>query len=271
MSGRLANLLLEQSSLKRMGYQVASCPALPFLLSTALKYYPDQSEYNDQSDNLGIQGSSQQSLAIVPTKSGRLLIPEVRIPWWNLEKNKLEYAVLAAQTIQISESSQANITASSQTKAKASAVESAEAVVVNQSGLWVVTTLLLLISNMITVFLLWRKKAPKEEDQILVVNANQHLKQLKKACQDNDAHRMRQHLKDWAEQEYQITNLDQLTQKFSDIALSNAINELDSYLYQGKENSAFNGQVLWNSLSQAIKKKNPNRKSDKQNLQPLYR
>lgn len=257
--------------IKANGLSGSQLPSITLPIVDGLKYYPDQSEYNDQSDNLGIQGSSQQSLAIVPTKSGRLLIPEVRIPWWNLDKNKLEYAVLAAQTIQISEPSQVNTTASSQTKAKPSAVESTEAVVVNQSGLWVITTLLLLISNMITIFLLWRKKAPKEENKILVVNANQYLKQLKKACQDNDAHRMRQHLKDWAEQEYQITNLDLLTKKFSDIALSNAINELDGYLYQGKENSAFNGQVLWNSLSQAIKKKNPNRKSDSQNLQPLYR
>lgn len=255
--------------IKANGLSGSQLPSIIMPIVDGLKYYPDQSEYNDQSDNLGIQGSSQQSLAIVPTKSGRLLIPEVRIPWWNLEKNKLEYAVLPAQTIQISEPSQVNKTASSQISA-APSTESAGTIVVNQSGLWVITTLLLLISNMITIFLLWRKNTPKKEGPIEVAKAGQYLKQLKKACQDNDAHRIRQHLKDWAREEYQITNLDQLSDKFSDIALSNAINELDSYLYQGKNNSAFNGQVLWNSLSQAIKKKYPSKKSDKQNLQPLY-
>jgi hypothetical protein len=254
--------------IKAHGLSGSQLPSITMPIVDGLKYYPDQSEYNDQSDNLGIQGSSQQSLAIVPTKSGRILIPEVRIPWWNLEKNKLEYAVLPAQTIQIAEPSQVSKTASSQSKP--SAVESTDTTVVNQSGLWVITTLLLLITNMVTIFLLWRSNAPKEEDQIEIVKPGQHLKQLKKACQDNDAYRIRQHLKDWAQEEYQITNLDQLSQKFSDIALSNAINELDSYLYQGKNNSAFNGQILWNSLSQAIKKKYPSRKSDKQNLQPLY-
>jgi hypothetical protein len=256
--------------IKANGLSGSQLPSIKLPIVDGLKYYPDQSEYNDQSDNLGIQGSSQQSLAIVPTKSGRILIPEVRIPWWNLEKNKLEYAVLSAQTIQVSEPSQVNKTASSQTKVEPSAQESAAGAVVNQSGLWVIATLLLLITNMVTIFLLWRNNAPKEEEQAEIIKPGQHLKLLKKACQNNDANNIRQHLKDWAQEEYQITNLDQLSQKFNDIALTNAISELDSYLYQGSNNSAFNGQILWNSLSQAIKKKYPNRKSDTQNLQPLY-
>ena len=256
--------------IKANGLSGSQLPSIKLPIVDGLKYYPDQSEYNDQSDNLGIQGSSQQSLAIVPTKSGRILISEVRIPWWNLETNKLEYAVLPAQTIQVAEPSQINKTASSQNKAKPSLLQSAEGAVVNQSGLWVITTLLLLISNMVTIFLLWRNNAPKKDTPLTEIKPDQHLKQLKKACQDNDAHRIRQNLKDWAQDEYQISNLDQLSQQFNDMVLTNAINELDSYLYQGRNNSAFNGQILWNSLSQAIKKKYPSRKSDKQNLQPLY-
>lgn len=257
--------------IKANGLSGSQLPTITLPIVDGLKYYPDQSEYNDQSDNLGIQGSSQQSLAIVPTKSGRLLIPEVRIPWWNLETNKLEYAVLAAQTIQISESSQGSTTASSQIKDKPTTANSSEPVVVNQSGIWVITTLVLLLSNMITIFLLWHKRAPKEKDQVAVINSDQSLKLLKKACQDNDAIRMRQHLKNWAEQEYKISNLEQLNLQFNDIALGNAIHELDSFLYQGNENSAFNGQVLWNSLSQAIKKQAPKKGTETQKLQPLYR
>jgi hypothetical protein len=256
--------------IKANGLSGSQLPSVTLPTVDGLKYYPDQSEYNDQSDNQGIQGSSQQSLAIVPTKSGQMVIPEVRIPWWNLAKNKLEYAVLPAQTVQISEPSQASKIASNQTKAKPTALETAKIVAVNQSGFWVITTLLLLISNIITLFLLWRHHAPKEKDQLEIVKPSQHLKLLKKACQNNDADNIRQHLKDWAQVEYQITNLDQLSQRFADIALTNAINELDSYLYQGKNNSAFNGQILWNSLSQAIKKKHTDKTPDKQNLKPLY-
>jgi hypothetical protein len=257
--------------IKAHGLSGSQLPTMTLPIVEGLKYYPDQSEYNDQSDNLGIQGSSQQSLAIVPTKSGRILIPEVRIPWWNLEKNKLEYAVLPAQTIQVAAASQGTKTSSSQNKITTNGDQAANAVAPNQSTLWLVTTLLLLISNMITAFFLWRKNAPASIDKVATGKPNQHLKLLKKACQNNDAHGIRQHLKDWAQQEYQLGSLDQLSLKFRDIALTNAINELDSFLYQGATNSAFNGQVLWNSLSQAIKKKGADKKTDKQDLQPLYR
>jgi hypothetical protein len=252
------------------GLSGSQLPSIALPIVDGLKYYPDQSEYNDQSDNQGIQGSAQQSLAIVPTKSGRIIIPEVRIPWWNLSKNKLEYAILPAQTIQVAEAVAGNKTASSQVSATPLSLGSSDTAATNQSGLWIIATLLLLLSNIITAFLLWRGKAPKKETKIEAAKPSQHLKHLKKACQNNDANDIRQHLKNWAQEEYQVSNLEQLGKVFNDIALSNAINELDSYLYQARDNSAFNGQIVWNSLSQAIKKKSSKGKPDKQGLKPLY-
>ena len=256
--------------IKADGLFGSQLPSIALPIVDGLKYYPDQSEYNDQSDAQGIQGSAQQSLAIVPTQSGRIIIPEVRIPWWNLDKNKLEYAVLPAQTIQVAEAEIANKTASSQVTASPLSINSSDAIATNQSGLWVIATLLLLLTNIVTAFLLWRKNAPKKDHDIETTKPSQHLKHLKKACQNNDANGIRQHLKDWAQEEYQVSNLEELGKIFNDVALNNAINELDSYLYQARDNSAFNGQVVWNSLSQAIKKRSPKGKSDKQNLKPLY-
>lgn len=256
--------------IKANGLSGSQLPSIALPIVDGLKYYPDQSEYNDQSDAQGIQGSAQQSLAIVPTKSGRIIIPEVRIPWWNLDKNKLEYAVLPAQTIQVTEAATANKTASSQVSATPLSLVSNNPEATNQSGPWIIATLLLLLTNIVTAFLLWRKKAPKKNHVIETTKPSQHLKHLKKACQNNDANGIRQHLKNWAQEEYQVSNLEQLGKVFNDVALSNAINELDSYLYQARDNSAFNGQVVWNSLSQAIKKKSPKGKSDKQGLKPLY-
>lgn len=256
--------------IKANGLAGSQLPSIALPIVDGLKYYPDQSEYNDQSDAQGIQGSAQQSLAIVPTQNGRIIIPEVRIPWWNLDKNKLEYAVLPAQTIQVAEAEIANKTASSQVTASPLSINSSDAIATNQSGLWVIATLLLLLTNIVTAFLLWRKNAPKKDHDIETTKPSQHLKHLKKACQNNDANGIRQHLKDWAQEEYQVSNLEELGKIFNDVALNNAINELDSYLYQARDNSAFNGQVVWNSLSQAIKKRSPKGKSDKQNLKPLY-
>jgi len=64
--------------------------------------------------------------------------------------------------------------------------------------------------------------------------------------------------------------MDQLGQQLNSIALSNSLNELESVLYQNSENSAFNGQMLWNNLSQAIKKMQTSRPTNQAELSPLY-
>lgn len=255
------------------GLSGSQLPSIALPIVEGLKYYPDQSEYTDQNDVLGVQGTSQQSLAIVPTKSGRILIPEMRIPWWNLKKNALDYAILPAQTIQVAEASNPSNIASNNQPDRKSAANKLSASTMNSSSfssLWIFSTLLLLVSNIITAFFLWRKKEPTLIEKEKKPNNTQHFKLLRKACQDNDPGEIRKHLKQWAEQQYQISNLDELSNHFKDIALTNAIAELDAVLYQGSNNSAYNGQLLWNSLSQAVKKANQHSKAYKSDLAPLY-
>lgn len=258
-------------TINAQGLSGSQLPNIALPVVEGLKYYPDQSEHQDQVDSLGIQGLLQQSLAIVPTKSGRITLPELRIPWWNIETNRLEFAILPAQTVDVAKAANAVPAASSQQDQVITQSPST-----NQqgssSGFWVLSTLVLLISNIILAYLVWRgsnvqgKQAkPKVEE-----NNKLLLKQLKSACQKNDAIKIRQILKSWAQKEYKLASLEQLSKEFNDLALTNALAELDSHLYQNKENSAFNGQILWNSLSQAIKKKSSTVEKSSDMLQPLY-
>ena len=131
-----------------------------------VKYYPDQSEHQDQVDTLGVQGSLQQSLAIVPTQSGRITLPEVRIPWWNVETDSLQYARLPAQTIMVKAAAQTTEIKSSQVPAAVNQLPT-EIVVSNKSnGYWVLVSLVLMLTNMITAFLLWKKKATQQANAI---------------------------------------------------------------------------------------------------------
>jgi hypothetical protein len=245
--------------------------ALPIV--EGLKYYPDQSEHNDKTDSQGIEGVLQQSLAIVPTQSGRVTIPEMRIPWWNVESNRLEYAILPAQTVTVAAPDVAVKTGSSQQDNNATAAASNDAATSsNDSGYWIAATLLLLITNLISAFLLWNKSSKSIETEIQSADPSnkERLKQLKKACQQNDPVVIRQRLKDWSQQALNISVLDQLAQQFNSVALTNSLCELDSVLYQNSENSAFNGQLLWNNLSQALKKSQSNLTADQSELSPLY-
>ena len=260
-------------TINAQGLSGSQLPTIELPIVEGLKYYPDQADYSDQNDVLGVQGTSQQSLAIVPTQSGRLVIPEMRIAWWNLEKNKLDYAILPAQTIQVAEASNAITAASSQSDQQAAQAQTNITQAQNTpplSSFWIVATLFLLVSNLITAFFLWRKNEIEVAVKEKPIDTPQHFKQLRKACQENNPKEIRQHLKGWAQQQYEISNLDQLSDHFNDITLSNAIAELNAVLYQNSNNSAYNGQLLWNSLSQAIKKNRQHHKEKTSDLKPLY-
>jgi hypothetical protein len=264
-------------TINAQGLSGSQLPELSLPVVEGMKYYPDQSEHNDKTDNQGIQGFLQQSLAIVPTQSGRVTIPEMRIPWWNLDTNRLEYAILPAQTVIVAAPENAIETGSSQaTSTPASALSDSvnhSDVMTNQKlGYWIAATLLLLLTNTISAFLLWRhhNRPVKEEIDTSEISRKESLKQIKKACQENDPLIIRHRLKEWSQQEFSITSLDQLGKQFDDIPLTNSLSELDSVLYQNREISAFNGQLLWNNLSQAIKNKHTMSSTDRSELNPLY-
>lgn len=259
------------------GLSGSQLPELKLPVVDGLKYYPDQSEHNDKTDSQGIQGVLQQSLAIVPTQSGRITIPEMRIPWWNLETNRLEYAILPTQTVTIAAPENALSVGSSQQAetptGTLSSTANNPALLNNQNtGYWIAATLFLLISNVISAFLLWNKSSLPVETAIKSseLSSKERLKKVKHACQKNDPLLIRQSLKEWSQQEFGISSLDELAQQFNNTLLSNSLSELDSVLYQNRENSAFNGQLLWNNLSQAIKKKYSSTSNDQSELSPLY-
>ncbi|MGK0249168.1 MAG: hypothetical protein ACI910_001906 [Oleispira sp.] len=264
-------------TINAQGLSGSQLPELSLPVVEGVKYYPDQSEHNDKTDNQGIQGFLQQSLAIVPVQSGRVTIPEMRIPWWNLDTNRLEYAILPAQTVIVAAPENAiQINSSQSTNTPASTLSDSannSAVMTNQNlGYWIAATLLLLLTNTISAFLLWRNnnRPIKEEIDTTEMSCKESLKQIRKACQENDPLIIRQRLQDWSQQEFNITRLDQLGKQFNDIPLTNSLSELDSVLYQNLENSAFNGQLLWNNLSQALKKKQAKSSTDPSELSPLY-
>ena len=260
-------------TINAQGLSGSQLPSIALPVVEGLKYYPDQSEHQDHTDSLGIQGVYQQSLAIVPTQSGRITVPEMRIPWWNIETNRLEYAILPAQTVDVAAAENTSSTKSSQEIVQqASGQTLLSPSQQGSSGYWIFATLALLISNILTAFFLWKKsdETRVKEDKIPEVKGKAILKQLKSACQKNDALKIRHYLKQWAQSEYQKNSIEEFGKLFNDIALTNAIAELDSFLYQDSQNSVFNGQVLWNSLSQAIKKRNPKESSDSSSLKPLY-
>ena len=77
---------------------------LPKITSTypdSVKTYPDQAETTTVEKDNTLIAQRKESIAIIPSQSGQLVIPKVRIPWFNTNTQMTEFAVLPQRTLQI--------------------------------------------------------------------------------------------------------------------------------------------------------------------------
>ena len=64
-----------------------------------LRFYPDQESIDQSELAEGLQGRRVQSEALVARSGGAWTLPEIRVPWWNIETDRLEFATLPARKV----------------------------------------------------------------------------------------------------------------------------------------------------------------------------
>ncbi len=239
-------------------------------LPAHLKRYPDQAQYDDHKTDTGIQGVFTQPVAFVPTEAGELVLPELRIPWWNTLTNQLEYATVPEQRLTIyptpgaSNSSlpqnHSNNTGSgtdtshndSGNDVSGAARSSHHGESHTGSGPWMLIAALLLVSNFVTGFLLWRQstRTPNQDaDTHQQLSENHAWRVLRKACQSGDASAVRQALIQWTndlQPSEAISTLHGVQRLMSQVLpdadghiLSVQLEQLDKSLFDGNDQTRF--------------------------------
>lgn len=66
-----------------------------------LKIYPDQGSHEDEKNNTFIKGTRKDAFALLPNRSGKIILPEYQVIWWDTKNNEIRYASLKAQELNI--------------------------------------------------------------------------------------------------------------------------------------------------------------------------
>lgn len=255
-------------SMVAKGLTSAQLPNVTLNDLAELKYYPDQAQTSDTSDNQGVTGKRTQSIAIVPTKAGSVTLPEVRIPWWNTLHGKLEYAVLPAQRLTAfnangsQQNAQASVPPPNQDSSQSdeqTQITSATTVI-PAHPIWKILTVTFALLWLATLYFAVVKRqsvSAKLPEPFQAPAGN--LKGIKQACRNNQARDARAAILNWANQEWNMAfaSLEQVREKIHDESLNTALQELDYTLYSQTGNSAWQGEYLW-QLFKAYKPKQSN-------------
>ena len=258
-------------TIKATGLSAGQVPPIPMAEVPGVRYYPDQTQDNSSISDQGITTVVTQSVAVVPGNTGDLILPEIRIPWWNTLENRVEYATLPEHNIQViaaKASTSPSDAIPELTGSDEADSDNATAAETTQSYLIALIVSigfnLLLLAAIIGLYLSRKnqttvtstedtakaEKASKEETHYL-------WRELKKAARDNNAQALREMIIRWAASEsgQSMTSLAQAEVWLDDFRLSAALAELDATLYSTDDNSAFNGQGIIGLIEKALKAK----------------
>lgn len=74
-------------------------PRLPVL--AGVDVYPDRSQDHTGDDGQWLEGTRTRKFALVPQRSGPLVIPAITLPWWNVQTDQAEVARIPAHTLEV--------------------------------------------------------------------------------------------------------------------------------------------------------------------------
>ncbi|MBU3022395.1 BatD family protein [Aestuariibacter sp. A3R04] len=88
-------------TLTAMGVVEEQLPALPQHYPPSFKLYPDQANTATVNKNHTLIAQRVESLAMIPTQPGNVVLPEITVPWFNVLTGQTEYATLPARSISV--------------------------------------------------------------------------------------------------------------------------------------------------------------------------
>ncbi len=87
-------------TLRAEGLSAEQLPAID-LATPGTRQYPESPALHNEPGDDGVIGRRQQRAAVIATASGELLLPEVRVPWYDTHNNEWREAVLSAKTLTV--------------------------------------------------------------------------------------------------------------------------------------------------------------------------
>lgn len=242
-----------------------------------LKTYPDQPVLQEQKKPEGLIAFREEKIAIIPSKAGFYKLPAIEIPWFNTQTQKMEIAKIPETNItalEVEGAQQAPVTPVAppmEQQPKKVAQPMPASAQPQQQNAWFWVALFLGTGWLATLayFLTKRPaKKPVEEKSEPELRLADSVKNLKKACADNNAVAAKDALLAWGREKYGTASLGAIAE-LSDARLRDEILHLNQVLY-GKVANQWQGKKLFQAFAEnKAREKIAVTEDDK--LEPLYR
>lgn len=276
-------------TLTAVGLVEAQLPDFATEYPASIKSYPDQSETASVEKDGALIAQRVQSVALIPSSSGAITIPELTIPWFNTKTQTTEFAKLPSRVINVAPNAESPVTQApvAQAPVRESEHTSTELVETptinpsqnNASG-WTLTTSIVLALWVLTMFLwvttylLSKRRTPKPVNTKKTDHAQNAVttQALKQALKTNQSSQITPVLTNWLNDYLGQTNLSlhQCLDLLAHPELTTEISKMFEADY-GVSNQTWSSNQLLNLIQELQSKKTtPTNKNNSVELKPLY-
>jgi hypothetical protein len=243
-------------SLRAVGLSAEQLPEVEVTISDGIKEYADQPITRTTTDTDWVHGVREQRIALVPGGEGTYTLPEIRIDWWDTERDALRQATLPARTLRVAAGAPSSVDARLDAD-PVPAVQPMAASPWRSAPLWQGVAALLAVIWLLTLVAWCRARAPKPADADRNTGGNTPREpptSLREACLGDDAPGAREGLLRWAAESWPANpprSLPALASRLADPALRAEIALLDRALYARSEED-WSGEQLWRSARRGL-------------------
>jgi hypothetical protein len=284
------------------GLDGAALPPLGRPEIDRMNVYPESPEIERTIIDGNVVGTRTETYELVATESGSVVIPEINLPWWDVNASTLRQAVVPSSFIIVEAPGNANAgDQSGSSLAENSAPGSFlqpeitdELLRGRQTPAWILYSLLALIAMIVAaMWWFWQRRQRSANDKPAIVRTpvyerdiedgqeKQAFKQLETSLSAATPLQVRQHLIAWGRQYYRdagLHNLDDMSARFDNAELTSLCQKLQTALYGSAGDSAFSASDR-KQLSDLLRTERSTRLRNSQRLQleqnvelpPLYR
>ncbi len=286
------------------GLSAAQLPLLELEAPDGIKLYPDKPQVQARVDGDTLVAQKVVRAALVPARSGRVMLPEIRLAWWDIASGAQKVASLPAREIEVLPApagtatplddpagqplvspSARQTTAASDASGAAGSGDIADNVIGSPGGAyWLWAVLLLGIAWLVTLALWLRARRAARQRQAAAAGTRSApvvtqgspadaLRRVEQACRSNDAREARRALLQWAQAQWPDDpprRLDTLAQRLG-AGAATLFQQIDQQLYADARHT-WDGAAVWNQLSPLLVEPGRSQRGQRQGaaLPPLY-
>ncbi len=176
-------------------------PRWPEIAGTRI--YPDQPQGISRDDGEWVLGHKEFRYAVVPEQAGELVLPEIRLDWWDTVANRQRTAVLPEHRVEVKPSELSKSVSAAQPVSALPATPPAGSTqqgIPGNSMAWKTSTGVFALLWLATLFFYYRRQpraAPPATNGIASMDERDLLKRFQQACHENDAPTARKTLAQW--------------------------------------------------------------------------